>query len=791
MLKKSLIIKTCGKANDNQIHIGQGFRVTVLTNGIVRIESNKNNAFNDLPSTVFINRKQDISLFNVEQEEFIVKITTEKVIIYYNLETNRVEKVHFIKEDKTITEFEKENLFGTCRTLDHTTGRVPLEKGLISKNGVAIIDDSNSFLFDESGHFVKRKGSGKDIYVFAYLNEPQKCIEDFFKISGKVPLLPRYSLGVWWSRYRQYTQQEYIDLMEKFEKEKLPITVATVDMDWHWTDLNSKFGTSYPRRTDVENTVTGGWTGYSWNTDLFPDYKAFLKYLKSKNLHITLNLHPADGVRFFENQYDDMAKAMGIDPKTKEDIKFQVGNDNFWNNYFDILHKPYEKEGVDFWWIDWQQGTESDVPDLDPLLPLNHYHYLDNCENGQKGLILSRYGGLGSHRYPVGFSGDTDISWDVLDFQPYFTSTAANCGYTWWSHDIGGHHNGIRDEQLYLRWIEFGVFSPVMRLHSTSNDLLGKEPWNYSYATYVIAKDWLRLRHYLLPFLYSANYETHINSVPICKPMYYDYPENENAYTVDNQYMFASQLLVAPITKPNYNALLMGSVDVWMPDGKWTDIFTGKMYNGNRKLTMHRDIAEIPVLAKEGAIISLAKELSNSVSNPENLTLWVFNGNSDFLLYEDDGQNNFSTIKYSVNNCDNALKFVINKPEGNITSIPKKRNYKIEFRNISSGDVKVLVNSKESKNFSITYDEYLIVNIDDISVLDKVEIMINNYDIYIGLSAKESVTRIFARWQTDNGIKTKIYDELKHLENDEDLKENINRQDDIPDVIKSALNEIF
>lgn len=791
MLKKSLIIKTCGRANDEQIHIGKGYRVTVLTDGIVRIECDKNNIFNDLPSTVFINRKQVFSPFKVEENNSIILIETQKVRIYYNLEMCKVEKAHFIKESKTITEFEKGNLFGTCRTLDHTTGKVPLEKGLISKNGVTIVDDSNSFLFDEGGHFVKRKDGSKDIYIFAYLNEPQKCIEDFFKISGQVPLLPRYSLGVWWSRYRQYTQQEYIDLMERFEKEKLPITVATVDMDWHWTDLNSKFGTSYPRRTDVENTVTGGWTGYSWNTDLFPDYKAFLKYLKSKNLHITLNLHPADGVRFFENQYEKMAKSMGIEPETKEDIKFQVGNDDFWNNYFDILHKPYEKEGVDFWWIDWQQGTESDVPDLDPLLPLNHYHYLDNCENGQNGLILSRYGGLGSHRYPIGFSGDTDITWDVLDFQPYFTSTAANCGYTWWSHDIGGHHNGIRDEQLYLRWLEFGVFSPVMRLHSTSNDLLGKEPWNYSYSTYLIAKDWLRLRHYLLPFLYSANYETHINSVPICKPMYYDYPENENAYTVDNQYMFASQLLVAPITKPNDDALLMGSVDVWLPDGKWTDIFTGKMYNGNRKLTMHRDIAQIPVLAKEGAIIPIAKELTNSVSNPKNLELWVFNGNFDYVLYEDNGLNDFSTTKYSVADNQSVLTFTINKPEGNISCISQKRNYKIEFRNISNGVTKLLINSKESKDFSITYDKYLTVKIDDVSVTDKLEIMINNYKVYSGVSAKENVTRIFARWQESNRFKTRIYDELKHLESDTELKEKINRQADIPDIIKSALNEIF
>lgn len=138
-----------------------------------------------------------------------------------------------------------------------------------------------------------------------------------------------------------------------------------------------------------------------------------------------------------------------------------------------------KKTALTFGGLDWQQGKKSDIEGLDPLLALNHYHFLDNAENGKLPLILSRYAGLGSHRYPLGFSGDTAINHKVLDFQPYFTANAANAAYFWWSHDIGGHHFGYKDDELYLRWIEFGVFSPILRLHSTSNDLLGKEPWKY------------------------------------------------------------------------------------------------------------------------------------------------------------------------------------------------------------------------------------------------------------------------------------------------------------------------
>lgn len=114
---------------------------------------------------------------------------------------------------------------------------------------------------------------------------------------------------------------------------------------------------------------------------------------------------------------------------------------------------------------------------LDPLWLLNHYHYQDSCKNAEGGVILSRYAGPGSHRYPVGFSGDTIISWNSLRFQPYFTATASNIGYSWWSHDIGGHMLGDYDEELQTRWLQFGVFSPITRLHSSRSPFNSKEPW--------------------------------------------------------------------------------------------------------------------------------------------------------------------------------------------------------------------------------------------------------------------------------------------------------------------------
>ena len=174
-----------------------------------------------------------------------------------------------------------------------------------------------------------------------------------------------------------------------------------------------------------------------------------------------------------------MAEYLGINPDSKKTIEFDMTNKEFVEAYFKFVHHPHENAGVDFWWIDWQQGNNGGASGIDPLWMLNYFHFKDMEKRGRRGLILSRYGGLGSHRYPIGFSGDTIVTWKSLEFQPYFTATASNVGYTWWSHDIGGHMNGYKDNELALRWYQFGVFSPINRLHSSSNPFCGKEPWNY------------------------------------------------------------------------------------------------------------------------------------------------------------------------------------------------------------------------------------------------------------------------------------------------------------------------
>lgn len=759
MLKTSLIAKTDAKASEKQICIMGDIRITYLTSRLIRVESG---AFTDLASYTVWFRNFDSGSMKISQHGKKIFVETEDVI--FAVKNNKPYSVYF-KDTKNTEIFSKQkNLKGTRRTLDGTFGKVSLEEGFITENGAYLLDDSKSMLINENGNFVPRESNSTDYYAFAYGKDYRETIKAFYKISSQTPLIPRYALGVWWSRYHAYTQKEYLDLMARFKAEDIPITVATVDMDWHWVkDIDKKFGVKY-----------GGWTGYSWNTELFPNYKEFFNKLKADNLHITLNLHPADGVHSYEDMYEDMAKAVGINPQTKQKVDFKCGSDDFWNAYFDILHKPYEKDGVDFWWIDWQQGKKSDVKGLDPLNALNHYHYLDNAEDGRMPMILSRYAGFGSHRYPLGFSGDTAINWNVLDFQPYFTANANNVAYTWWSHDIGGHHMGYRDDDLYLRWLQFGVFSPIMRLHSTAIELLGKEPWKYKAEVYKCAKEWLNLRHRLIPYIFTMDYRTHKDGIALCEPMYYSYPNHDNAYKVPNQYMFGSELMVCPITKPQHKELNMGSVDAWLPKGRWVDIFTNQSYDGEKNITLFRDIDTIPVLAKEGAIIPLSADKGNKTDNPENIEIWAFSGNGSFTLIEDNSKTDYdehkAETKFEMTYADNKLTFAINSAQGDLSVIPQKRNYKVIVKDL-------LVDGKP-----------LVFEFNNADVNKKHSKTVDNAVRLANENPKDIVINIMSRWQATTAKKAMTYKPFENLSTADEIKKAMKRTR-MPRVVSKAILE--
>lgn len=520
------------------------------------------------------------------------------------------------------------NLLGTARTLDEVDGATELEFGILATFGFAAVDDSDSVLLSDDGWIAARPGAGKrrrkDLYLFGHGRDFAAALADYHRLTGPSPLVPRYALGNWWSRYWPYTDQEYLALMDRFAEERIPLSVSVIDMDWHLVDIDPDIGT--------------GWTGYTWNKELFPDPARFLGELHERGLAVTLNVHPADGVRRHEDAYPRMAEAVGIDPASGLPVAFDITSREFVDAYLRHLHHPLEEQGVDFWWLDWQSGGATKVPGLDPLWMLNHIHFHDSGRDGRRPLTFSRYAGLGSHRYPVGFSGDTITTWDSFDFQPYFTNTAANVGYNWWSHDIGGHMMGRKDDELTVRWCQYGVFSPVNRLHSSMSSFTSKEPWGFGARAFDVISRFMRLRHRLIPALYTAAWRAHTDSVAVVRPMYHDAPTERRAYTVPNQAMLGEHLIVAPITQPEDEEAKLAAVRAWLPEGTWFDVFTGQRYEGGNHLVLHRGLEQLPVLARAGAVLPLADAMAPVTDAPARLTLRVFPGDGRSELIEDHGE---------------------------------------------------------------------------------------------------------------------------------------------------------
>ena len=197
--------------------------------------------------------------------------------------------------------------------------KLKLEDGLLATDGWTLIDDSQGLLFDDNKDWdwVKERpaNGGQDWYFMAYGHDYKAALKDYTLFAGKVPLPPRYAFGYWWSRYWLYSDREFRNLIDNFHTYQIPLDVLVVDMDWHYTEQGK-----------------GGWTGWTWNRDLFPNPKEFLGYLKQNDVKITLNLHPADGVASYEEKYPELAKDMGVDPQSKQTIPWINSDKKFIKN---------------------------------------------------------------------------------------------------------------------------------------------------------------------------------------------------------------------------------------------------------------------------------------------------------------------------------------------------------------------------------------------------------------------------------------------------------------------------
>ncbi|WP_299451071.1 TIM-barrel domain-containing protein [uncultured Serinicoccus sp.] len=669
------------------VHQNDRCRLTALTPHLLRIEWSPSGTFTDDPTQVVVDRdlwgadRGELPL-QVEPWRGGVRAVSDGFEVRYDGADPSAAGLS-VQARGGLTSYHSTWRFGepvdaplpgTTRTLDDADGPVPLEPSILSRSGLGVLDDSRSLVRTgpELTDLTPREPGAVDLYVFTHGLDFRGALRDFHALTGPVPRVPRFVLGNWWSRYHPYSADEYAALLDRFAADRLPFSVAVIDMDWHLVDVDPQIGS--------------GWTGYTWNRELFPDPQAFLDDLHRRGLKVTLNDHPADGVRRHEDAYPAMARAMGIDPASGEPVEFDPTSERFWQAFFTHVAGPLAEQGVDFWWIDWQQGTHTALPGLDPLWLLNERHFAQQAADGLRPLVFSRYAGPGSHRTPIGFSGDSLISWESLAFQPEFTASAANIGYGWWSHDIGGHWAGAKDVELAVRWVQLGVWSPVNRLHASASPFQGKEPWRFGPEGERLMGEALRLRHRLLPYLATMAERAAVEGISLVEPVYHRHPGRPEAYAHRATFFFGEDLLCAPAVTPRLPGVELSATPVWLPPGQWSDLETGRRYDAGehgRELTAYRDLGSTAVFARVGTVLPLTGgEPVNGVDLPEHLELVVFPGadGRHLLVEDDDGPEATRLLARTPLRWDDAgRRLVVGPGEGDLGVLPATRTWSVRL----------------------------------------------------------------------------------------------------------------
>ena len=672
-----IFLSTIALADDSKyiVAVGQA-RFTVITPQCIRLEYDASAKFIDEPSYFAANRGAHWDGAKISTSKDSATIDTGEIQLTYksNGQPFSEENIHAtILKGKDSVQWHpglvnSQNLGGTERTLDGWDGGRQLSDGLLSRNGWYLLDDSKSVLFTSDWVKSRPEHSGIDWYLFGYGEDYQAALKSLTAIGGPVPMPRRYTVGAWYSRYWPYSSDEFRQIVQEYADHGFPLDVLVMDMDWHLK----------------------GWTGYTWNPKLLSDHQNLLDWLHKQGLAVTLNDHPAEGVGPQEACFADFMRAMGKDPAVDPPIKFDAGDKKYLDTFYAFTHRPLEKQGVDFWWLDWQQYpfTRS-IGDLTNLEWLNHYNYQETSQDGLRGVSFSRWGGWGSHRYPIQFSGDASTSFKMLAFEVPFTSTAGNVGCFFWSHDIGGHNRG-RNEESYARWCQFGAFSAALRSHSTRDAAMDRRPWKYAQWAQDSMQQSFGLRARFFPYLYTAMQQACADSIPFIRPMYLQYPSIEAAYHQPQQYLFGDNVLVAPVTEAGTGTNRLGRQTVWFPEGAWYNFFTNERYDGEQQALVAADINEFPLYMRGGVPIPMRSFTQRMATDPlSEMIVRCYPGpegrESSATLYEDDGLTNAyhggasAQTKLTYSRKGQQIVVTISPVRGKFNGQVEQRSYVIEL----------------------------------------------------------------------------------------------------------------
>lgn len=528
-----------------------------------------------------------------------------------------------------------QNLGGVVASIEEkerNCGMDAMPPGLLSRRGwtVASVGGENLLALGLSS---------SDVFLFAYGLDYKQALADHKRLLGPIPMVPKWVLGNWFSQYHPYSAADYQRITQRFRQEKMPLDVIICDMNWHGPD----------------------WFDTRYNNELFPDMLGFLKWARGEGLRVGFNHHPrgipADDPRLAQFCQDAGLKReqmkKGVDKRAgTERVFYDTEKPRQHNAYMNIFLKQLMDDGVDLHWID-----------TGPMSLATQGRYFDYAAKyfgeTRRPLLLARQAdaSLTHYLYPLAFSGDTAQEWKVIATEILANVGGGNSGVAYWSHDIGGFFPGAPTREMFARWIQFGVVSPILRLHGARDerynlkDLAGKEyvisrqPWDWGREVLESARAAFQLRQRLTPYLYTLTAEAHASGLPLCRGMYLDYPAAPEAYDYKFQYMLGESLLAAPIIETSgQEEKGLATKQVWLPAGTWYDFFSGERHEGGgRVVTVKKNLNEFPLFVKAGAILPLAPYADRVMAKATGpMTLEIYKaaqaGTHTYRLYEDEGE---------------------------------------------------------------------------------------------------------------------------------------------------------
>ncbi len=743
-------LPSAAQARTGSITDGQA-RFTVITPSLVRMEFAQDKAFEDAP-TMTAPRRTASATFTTTVSKGWRVIRTAKLTLRYKRNSGAFGDTNVRLDGKVTPKPGTHNqLGGWTRALDLQTGRVPLNPGVLSKDGWYVVDDTRTVNLTAAapGFAVRKPHSGpyQDWYLFSYGTDYARALKDLRALTGAAPLLPRSAFGVWFSKYFPYSADEFRQLADEFKQHDVPLDTLSLDTDYK--RVANQAGAA------VESVIVGAptrpasWNGWDWNTDLFPDPKGFVDWAHGQGINLGLNIHPS--INTNDPKYAQTVAKTGelkndtgtclllqADP-TGQCRTFDWTKQSHLDAYFD-LHKDFADAGADFFWLDWccEGEGSADAPGLSPDTWINQQYATEQRKRDQRWPAFSRIGAayhpdgsdgdrtigadgtgaLAEHRNTIQFTGDTCATWEMLGFEAEVSAAAAAIGLPYVSHDIGSFNgepfqgncnpytpgtlgNTVAPD-LYARWVQFATFQPLDRLHSNHGKRL---PWEYSGAAAETATRFLRLREQLIPYIYTLARRAHDSGLPITGPLYLTWPRSPEAYQHPMQYTFGRNVVVAPVTSAD------SSVTYWVPPGTWQDYFTGQTFTGPRTVTETVPLSRLPVLVKAGTILPtqpLAAHTPDAPPTTLNLTAYANAAKGSFTLYDDAGRGlgyegrAYTRTAIRQTRTEDAITITIARPSGTFPGRPGARTYKLTIEGVDRHPTVVRTNRRRAY---YTYDE--------------------------------------------------------------------------------------